>query len=363
MKLDKILNFIVLISFVGIRADQIQFDGPVPPDVDKAAMTAEYYRLYKVLAPRQRPDVHPVRIVYLAGKESATRDYGLPEWGGGGAIGRDLIVIPTAARPFLDLSFGQITRHELVHIVLNRAYPSCAIPRWFHEGVAMTLSGELSFEENVIVSRAIFTNSLLPLLSIDSVNGFGRSRADLAYCQSHLSVLFLIDQYSIGVLCEILVSARKTSGFWQGVNAVLSITPQEFEQAARAYVTTRYKLVFLISDYPAFWVAIVFLFLVASGVAIVRKRRKLGSMERAEQEEAESGLRRGDAPAPAPPHAEADAEMPAGGDKSGNNVGGGGNYDEYEDVEFDEDDDDGILGDGIELEDDDDDQPPDAQAR
>jgi hypothetical protein len=54
--------------------------------------------------------------------------------------------------------------------------------------------------------------------------------------------------------------------------------------------------------------------------------------------------------------------MPAGGDKSGNNVGGGGNYDEYKDVEFDEDDDD-ILGDGIELEDDDDDQPPDAQAR
>jgi hypothetical protein len=304
--------------------------------------------------------MHPVRIVYLTGKESAAREYGLPEWGGGGAIGSDLIVIPTAAKPFLDLGFAQITRHELVHIVLNRACPSCGIPRWFHEGAAMTLSGELSFEENAIVSRAIFSGRLQPLSSIDSVNAFGRNRADLAYCQSHLSVLFLIDQYGMDVLREILVSARKTGSFWQGMNAVLSITPQEFDQAVRAYITSRYRLVFLFADYPTFWVAIVLLFLVASAVAIVRKRRKLRLMERLEQQGAATGQAPGEPDDPgvgelkhfSPAHPEPFANKKPADETFGPDVGDN----EWDGDDYDEDDDDYVLGDGIELEDDDEDE-------
>jgi hypothetical protein len=369
--LKKLFILILLFSMIAAKADQLQFEGPVPPDVDKSAMTAEYFRLYRVLAPLQRPDTRPVRIVYLTGKESAVQEYGLPEWGGGGAIGRDLVVIPTAAKPFLDLSFGQITRHELAHIVINRAYPSCAVPRWFHEGVAMTLSGELSLEENVAVSRAIFTGSLLPLSSIDSVNGFGRGRADLAYCESHLSVLFLIDQYGMGVLAEILVHARKTGGFWQGVNAVLNITPQDFEQAMRAYVSTRYKLVFLIADYPAFWALIALLFLVASGVAIVRKRKSLDLMDRAERAEQEMAARDLGAediqkasgvllPFPRQPPS-------AGNQTPAENSSDPYGEDEYGDwEEEDVDDDDYILGDGIEMEDDNEDgdlRPPEEEKR
>jgi hypothetical protein len=360
--LNKISFLFILISIVSAHADQLQFEGIIPPEVDKSAMTAEYYRLYRALAPKQRPDIRPVRIVYLMPKESAVQEYGLPEWGGGGAIGRDLIVIPSAAKPFLDMSLAQVTRHELAHIVLNRAYPSCVVPRWFHEGVAMTLSGELSLEENVIVSKAIFTNRLLPLSSIDSVNGFGRNRADLAYSQSHLAVLFLIDQYGLDVLSELLVSARKTGGFWKGIDAVLSITPAEFETAARAYITARYKLVFLFADYPTFWVAIVFLFLVASGVAIVRKRKSLDLMERAEQQDDAGGPDPGIAdggpvtPLPAfPPTPEGRERQsgepgPASPDENDGYDDDGWDEDEYDE---DDDDDDYILGDGIELEDDD----------
>jgi len=332
--------FVILIIFLaGVHAQLLQFEGILPPDVDKSAMTAEYFRLYRVLAPRQRPDARPLRIVYLSPKESAVREYGLPEWGGGGALGRDLIVVPTAAKPFLDQSFAQITRHELAHIVLNRAYPNVAVPRWFHEGVAMTLSGELSLPENVIVSEAIFANRLMALSSIDSVNSFGRNRADLAYCQSHLSLLFLIDQYGIDVVAEILSSAKKTGSFWQGVNAVLSITPQEFETLVQSSITTRYRLVFLIADYPAFWVGIVFLFLVASLVTVIRKRKALDSMERQEQAD--------DALESSPKHS---AEIP-----------GNGSEDEWLDEDEYDDEDEYMLRDGIELEDDDEDddlRPP-----
>jgi hypothetical protein len=353
--LKKIIFLLIFISIFRAHADQIQFVGPVPPEIDKIVMTAEYYRLYRMLAPRQRPDPRPLRIVYLAPKESAVQEYGLPEWGGGGAIGGDLIVIPTAIKPFLDLSPAQVTRHELAHIVLNRAYPSCAVPRWFHEGVAMTLSGELSLEENVIVSKAIFTNSLMPLSSIDSVNGFGRNRADLAYCQSHLSVLFLIDHYGMGVLSDVLIAARKTGSFWNGIYGALSITPVELEQLARASITSRYRFVFLLADYPAFWVAIVFLFLTASFVAVIRKRKSLDLMERAERQDDNHGDMLDDVdtspsePGPGPIDRTRQAEPVVPGQNPGNDADDG-----WDDDEYDEDDDDYILGDGIELEDDED---------
>jgi hypothetical protein len=343
----KNLIFYLLILTSGARAEQLQFEGIIPPGVDKAAMTAEYYRVYRIVAPRQRPDPSPLRIVYYSEKSNENFDNVLPEWGGGGAIGTSLIVIPTTFKPFLEQSFPQITSHEIVHAVLSRAYPSLAIPRWFHEGVAMTLSGEISFQENVIVSKAIFTNSLMPLSSIDSVNGFGRTRADLAYCQAHLAVLLLIDQYGMDVIPEILVSARKTGSFWKGVNAVLSLTPSEFEGLARKDVSSRYQLVFVFADYYAFWVGIVFLFLIAFCVAIVRKQRKMRQMELDEKlidEPAESAF-------PPPP--------PAATVERGASIDMRGIDDVFDDEEYedeDEDDDDYVLGDGIELEDEEDDE-------
>jgi len=276
---------LILCAYAALVAQQIQFEGLLPFDIDKASTTADYYRYFKALAPMRQPDSKPLRIVYLASQESAVREYGLPEWGGGGAIGRDLIIIPTINKPFLDLSYAQVTRHELVHSVLSRAYPSFHIPRWFHEGAAMALSGELSFEENIVISKALFTGSILKLSSIDSVNGFGRNKADLAYSQSHAAVLFFIDNYGIDVLPEILNAGRKSGSFWQGVYNVLSISPDEFEKLVHASLSSKYSLLFIFTDYYAFWILIAGLFLVAVIVTIFRKRKQLETMEQLENVE------------------------------------------------------------------------------
>jgi hypothetical protein len=354
-----IISLLIIISF--LFAAQLQFEGAIPPDINTATMTAEYYRIYRMVAPRQRPDPAPLRIVYYTKKSDENFDNVLPEWGGGGAIGGNLIVIPTAIRPFLEQSFGQVTRHELVHAVLARAYPGLEIPRWFHEGVAMTLSGEIGFQENVVVSAAIFTGSLMSLASIDSVNNFGRNRADLAYCQSHLAVLFLIDQYGIDIVPDLLIMARKTGSFWNGVHAVLSLMPPEFEGLYRKDISSRFQLAFVFADYYVFWVAIALLFLVAAGVAIVRKQKKLAQMAREEKEDddAEQSLAPAEplqaapafcAPPPVPPFEpgdQPDDQIYMGEEKYPEE-------DEEEEELEDEDDDDYILADGVELEDEED---------
>jgi hypothetical protein len=266
---------------------QITLEGPVPPEIKLRAITSEYYRIYRTVAPRQTPDKSPLKIVYYSKTQGNSNPFSLPEWGGGGAIGRDLIVVPVDFKPFLEQSFSQITVHELVHIVLSRAYPGLIIPRWFHEGVAMTLAGELSLQENVGVSKAIFTGSLMPLASIDSVNVFGGNRADLAYSQAHLSVLFLVDQYGIDVLPEILNAARRTKIFWTGLNAALGISPQEFDAMLMKYLTSRYQFVFIFADTYVYWLAIVALFIVAFIVTGARNRKRAAAMEEAEKRESE----------------------------------------------------------------------------
>jgi hypothetical protein len=364
--MNAVADVLILVLCLSIPAAQLQFEGILPPDVNKAALTADYYRIYGLAAPRQRPDPAPVKIIYFTEKPGERDGYGLPEWGGGGAIGRDLIVVPAAFKPFLDQSFSQVTRHEIVHIVLARAYPGIAIPRWFHEGVAMTLSGELSFEENIVVSKAIFTGSLMPLASIDSVNLFGRNKADLAYSQSHLAVLYLIDHYGMEVIADILFKARKMGSFWPGFYSTIALTQKEFEDLARRDVSSRFQLVFVFADYYAFWVAIVFLFLIAFGVTMVRRQKRLAQMEYDEKaEDSEPTTAAADSPQSAttpvtPPPAVYELEARPDGrtdlemEKYPPEDEFVDDEEYYDDEEYDEYNDPYILADGVEMEDEDD---------
>jgi len=104
---------------------------------------------YTGLWPHARLPINPFKNHLLYKDAWRFKPFLPARMGGGGAIGRDLIVVPIDFKPFLEQSFFQITVHELVHIVLGRGYPGLAIPRWFHEGVAMTLAGELTLQENV----------------------------------------------------------------------------------------------------------------------------------------------------------------------------------------------------------------------
>jgi hypothetical protein len=270
---------------------QLRFEGPIPPEVNALAMTAQYHRIFRIIAPRRLPDKTPLKIIYYSKTNAPENASALPEWGGGGTIGGNLIIIPVDFKPFLQQNFSQTTVHELVHAVIYRVTGSAEVPRWFHEGLAMTLSGELSFEENAVLSKAVLFNRLMPLSAIDSVNSFGKGRAELAYCQSHAAVLFLIDQYGMDVVADCLSATRKKRDFWKGFYEVVSLSPREFEDLAHKYIASKYQLVFLVTDTYAWWVGIASLFIVGFFVTIRRNRLRAEAMEAKEQREAEA-LRR-----------------------------------------------------------------------
>lgn len=276
--------FLCLLFSTALHA-RITLQGDVPPDIAERSALKDYREIYRVLAPDKAEDTAGLTIVFYKRDRALKETYSLPEWGGGGAIGKDMIIIPTDPAPFLKQDFGQTVRHELVHIAVNRISGGVHVPRWFHEGAAMMLSGDESGQEQFILSQAIFSRTLMPLGSIDSVNEFGRFRARVAYCQSRQAVRYFIDTWGVETLGEVLREARMRGSFWAGFESVLSISEGEFEALSRDDVQNRFKFALWFADTYMIWIGILVLFFTGYVATKIRNRRKAKLMEEASEQD------------------------------------------------------------------------------
>ena len=277
MKLIK--TFLFIITLIVALFSQVVLKGFVPREINEGAVLVEYKRIYEALAPGERIDLSVLNVTFYTGNSSSNEKFSLPEWGGGGAIGKNDIVVNVEKKPFLDHSVYQITVHELVHIAINRICQDVLVPRWFHEGLAMILSGEATARENIVISKALFSGSLMQLSTIDSVNAFGRFRAELAYCQSRQAVLYLIDIYGIGVFGEIIKVSKEKGSIWKGFEEVLEISEHELELQYRNYIMKNHGRYFWLVDYYLIWSCIVLLFLTAYVMTLIRIRKKRKILE------------------------------------------------------------------------------------
>jgi hypothetical protein len=249
-----------------------------------------YERIWKAVAPEAALDRRAITIVYYSRLDQRKQSVRLPEWGGGGAVGRDLIVIPIDRSPLPDVTLPQVTVHELTHIALERAYGRLHVPRWFHEGLAMTLSGQLSFDEQLSLSRAVFTRKLLPLDSIEMVNRFDVHEAELAYSESHLAVAWMIDRYGLDGIPELLRALRSCGSFDAALKQEYGLTDAELDRLVRNYIVERYRGVFFFSDAYLFWflgALLAILAFIAVKIRNDKRKRLMEEQECAEDETAD----------------------------------------------------------------------------
>jgi hypothetical protein len=269
--------FIALLFPTIFAGAQFDLPGRTPASVTPAFLTGNY-----AVAPDRPVDTSAVTVIYYSRRDERKLGVRLPEWGGGGAIGRDTIIIPTDRFPLADMDIGRVTVHELVHIALERAYGRLKLPRWFHEGLAMTLSGELSFEEQVALSRAILTKQLMALDSVERVNRFDAYGAALAYSQSHLAVAYLIDKYGKDGVPELLRAVRTSGSFDSALVAGFGFSPQEFDRMVQGHIIDRYRFIFFFSDTYLFWM--LGAVLVVAGFIAVTIRNKRREKQMGEEE-------------------------------------------------------------------------------
>lgn len=205
-----------------------------------------------------------------------------PQWGLAAASRRGSRILVRPGACGADLH--QTLVHELTHVLLHQTDQGAYLPRWFHEGLAMTFAGEVSFEENIQVARAALAGNLLILDQIENVNTFHSAKALLAYAQSHLAVSLLVRKHGPDVIPEIIVSVRKHRDFWGGVEDVLSMNRKEWEKFYQDELRKEYAWIFLFSDFWVFWILLAVGFF---GVIFVKKRQNKKILEKWEKEEGE----------------------------------------------------------------------------
>jgi hypothetical protein len=172
----------------------------------------------------------------------------------------------------------QIMQHELSHVLLYAAVGR-AVPVWFNEGVAMWASHEWRLQHTASVLFAVFSGGLLPLSEIDAVLQFASVKADLAYTESLLAVLYIIRLGGENAIVAMISELSHGAPFDVALYRVTEKTPYEFEGAWNDYVSARFGITALLVSPDSLWGYLVLLFLAAYVAVRVRNRAKLRRWE------------------------------------------------------------------------------------
>lgn len=294
MKLLTTKTLFLIILITSLLLASIKLSGDIPLGVIPTAIEKEYQRIFTFLAPERALDRSSITVTYFKENLNSIGKPTLPEWGGGGARDKSDILIPIAKKNIYSKNSAVTISHELAHIAINRICDTVKISRFFHEGAAMYLSGDISFEEQSALSMALFTQNLIPLRSIDSVNQFSRRRAQLAYAQSRLAIEYLITNYEREILSDILISSLNEGSFERGLKQELDITIEDLDSLSRIYISQKYSSLFWLIDAYVVWITILVLFITAYVLTILRNRKKREAMEEEELREAEKSIEKED---------------------------------------------------------------------
>ncbi|UCE07309.1 MAG: hypothetical protein JSW07_04560 [bacterium] len=175
-----------------------------------------------------------------------------------------------------------IAIHELTHIILDRAVKENPIPRWFNEGLAVYYSGEKGYASSTLVSKALVTNSIIPLSDIDEVLQFHVDKAQLAYQQSYLAVDYLFREFGNDAVKTIIHKMGEKLNLNQAFIEVIDLDLWEFEQQWYEHIKQKYRWHFLVEFDNYLWVLILALFVL--GFIIIRRRNKR-TIQRWQQED------------------------------------------------------------------------------
>lgn len=275
----KIIRFFwaLLFSSTLVMSAVAHLEGSAPFGITSEIADREYQRVFHHLSAEGESDSSQVTILFIP-KREMLHTFSLPEWGGGGAVGKNTVVIPTDVSPLFEKDPRKTMVHELVHIAIARIADTVFIPRFFHEGAALLLSGDISFREQSVLSTALLMHSLFPIMSIDSVNYFSRFAAEIAYYQSRQVALYLTETYGFDVLGVILDSTVYYSSFDKGLNSSCGISIHELDSQSHERIVKRYMAFFWLLENYYLWLFIVFLFIAGYIRTVIRTRKKKAAL-------------------------------------------------------------------------------------
>jgi len=197
----------------------------------------------------------------------------IPHWSDGLASPmKNMIILKSPKWIPTDKDINAIAIHELVHIMVDRAAKGDPIPRWLNEGLAVYYSGEKGYASSTLISKSLITRSLIPLSDIDDVLSFHLDKAQLAYQQSYLAVVYLFNNYGGEAVRNIILKVSEGIDLNEAFIEVIDRDLWEFEQEWLQYIEKQYRWHFLVEVDNYLWVLILGIFVL--GFVVIRRRNK-----------------------------------------------------------------------------------------
>ncbi|MCH8950283.1 MAG: hypothetical protein IIB87_07900, partial [Chloroflexi bacterium] len=164
-------------------------------DEARGILTAGHEALTGIGALLETSVDFPVKIRYYA--SAADMQAAIISTSGPGVVTRGEVVYSDTAMVSADSAAGDITRHEVAHIVVREAVRGpFGVPDWLNEGTAVFAQNQPLGDQRSALEAAIRNGNVFSVRSISSASaGALSSNVSLFYGQSWSLVQYLIDTY------------------------------------------------------------------------------------------------------------------------------------------------------------------------
>jgi tetratricopeptide (TPR) repeat protein len=168
----------------------------------------------------------------------STRMVGLPWIQTIGASTGMIVALASPTAQDRHFNWARVVKHEFVHI-LTLQETGFNIPHWFTEALAVHNEGYARPEvwNKLLVERVPKGD----LMNLDNLTlGFIRPKTPLdwqmAYCQSHLYALYMIEKYGADKIPLMLAAYRDNLTTAQAIPKVFGVSKEEFEKGYLEYI-------------------------------------------------------------------------------------------------------------------------------
>lgn len=229
----------------------------------------------------------PIRVAVLPESSEVARR--TPDWIAGFANGGQsaIVLFPARAGHYPYDSLEELLQHEVAHVFIDRAAGGAPVPRWLHEGIAMTAGDRWGLADQSRFAFDVAIGGEVPLASLD--RRFRGTEVRRAYAVAGGFVQYLLRSHGPEVTGDILAGLAAGEGIGEAFAEATGESLATAEERFWKRQTFWSRWLPLLTSSTVVWSGIALLALVAYRR---RKQRAAELMERWEDEEA---------PAPPPP--------------------------------------------------------------
>ena len=170
-------------------------------------------------------------------------------------------------------------KHELVHYLQNSMVPLSITPNWFDEGVAEYLVKTHDLRGQIILSRALNQEKLIPIDKLNFELTPNRTKSRLAYAESASLIDLLVIGYGEESIKNILQELQKGATFSESWQTITGMQYDFLEYHWKEYIKKRYKWIFLLDFKYLIWLIMPVLLIIAYLIKKITNQKTINEWE------------------------------------------------------------------------------------